>query len=95
MDSVYKKKKKTLTELSISHLKRYKANQGSLICINVLYGVKINLCDIYAPTAEDPIFLSNIKYYYFKCCKMFVNLAGHFIQVLDGSMDKTKFTRGI
>lgn len=48
--------------LNIHILKQYKVNQGRVISVEtILSGVEMNLCDIYAPNAEDPVFFHELN----------------------------------
>lgn len=78
--------------LNFSMLKEYKDGNGRIICIEVnINGAEITLCNIYAPNKEDPSFFHGLNNILGNAQGQII-LAGDFNQVLDGILDKSKYT---
>lgn len=79
-------------KLSFVLLKKYNDKEGRMICVEALInGVRMVLCNIYAPNITDPTFFHSVN-------SMIGNregqiiLAGDFNQVMDGLIDKSQMS---
>lgn len=74
-------------------LKQHKDNEGRIICVEAkINGVKVNLCNIYAPNKEDPNFFHKVNKMMGDITDGHNIIAGDFNQVQDGIIDKTSTT---
>ena len=77
--------------LSFVMIKEKKDQEGRIICIEALInGVKIILCNIYAPNEGEPDFFHEVNTL-IGDMEGQVILAGDFNQVMDGMIDKSRF----
>lgn len=73
-------------------IKEQKDEEGRVIYVEAkINGVKINLCNIYAPNGEDPGFFHKINKLAGNVGDGYTIIAGDFNQVLDGALDKNHF----
>lgn len=77
-------------KLNFQLLREEKDMEGRMICLEAkIDGIKINLCNIYAPNVEDPEFLHEVNKSVGNIVDGHTIIAGDFNQVLDGALDKT------
>lgn len=77
-------------KLNFVMLKQHKDNEGRIICVEAkINGVKVNLCNIYAPNKEDPNFFHKVNKMMGDITDGHNIIAGDFNQVQDGIIDKT------
>lgn len=73
-------------------IKEQKDEEDRVIYVEAkINGVKINLCNIYAPNGEDPGFFHKINKLAGNVGDGYTIIAGDFNQVLDGALDKPLF----
>lgn len=78
--------------LSFILLKEVKDDEGRMICVEALInGIKMTLCNIYAPNKADPNFFHELNKTLGETEGQII-LAGDFNQVLDPFLDKSKFS---
>ncbi len=79
--------------LNLSMVKEHKDVNGRIICLEtIINGMQLSLCNIYAPNREDPTFFHEVNSILGNAQGQVI-LAGDFNQVLDGVLDKNKFSR--
>ncbi|KAI5089733.1 hypothetical protein C0J45_19868, partial [Silurus meridionalis] len=77
--------------LNFVMLTETKDDMGRIICIETLInGVKVILCNIYAPNKADPGFVHEVNKILGERGGQII-LAGDFNQVMDGVLDKSKY----
>ncbi|CAG5947255.1 unnamed protein product, partial [Menidia menidia] len=78
--------------LNFSLVREYADSNGRIICIDtIINGMKVTLCNIYAPNKEEPAFFHEVNNILGNAHGQVV-LAGDFNQVLDGALDKSRFS---
>lgn len=83
-------------KLHFSMIKEHKDTEGRVICLEAkVNGVKVNLCNVYAPNIEDAGFFHNINRTMGDIIGGHMIIAGDFNQVLDGVLDKTTISKNI
>lgn len=67
-------------------------SNGRIICVEtVINGMQLTLCNIYAPSTEDPSSFHEVNSILGNTQGQVI-LAGDFNQVLDGALDKSTFS---
>ncbi len=78
--------------LNLSVVKEHKDVNGRIICLeSIRNGMQLTLCNIYAPSREEPSFFHKVNSILGNAQGQVI-LAGDFNQVLDGVLDKNKFS---
>lgn len=78
--------------LNFSLVREFTDTNGRVICLDaIINGMKLTLCNVYAPNKEDPSFFHEVNKILGNAQGQVV-LAGDFNQVLDGALDKSRFT---
>lgn len=81
--------------LNFSLIKELKDANGRIICLEaIINGMELTLCNIYAPNKEEPSFFHEVNRILGNVQGQ-VLLAGDFNQVLDGALDKSRFSQSI
>ena len=67
-----------------------------IICVEAkINGVKVNICNIYAPNKEEPAFFHNVNKMMGEIEDSHTIISGDYNQVQDAVLDKTAFTNSV
>lgn len=81
--------------LNFSLVRELADANGRIICIEtIINGMELTLCNIYAPNKEEPSFFHEVNRILGNVQGQVV-LAGDFNQVIDGALDRSRFSRTV